>query len=151
MQCYTQKSGIIFSGLATNGLLKKFKPRTLGIAAAFIYSISWILTSVMNSMWHVIVLYGVLQGVTIWTLTTVVFDCLNSYFDEKRLMMTSLCQLLVGLGNTVFPLLVDYLIGSFGHHGALLIIGAICLHSVFGAIALHPVQWHAERIKIRKY
>lgn len=76
------------------------------------------------------------------------YTTFNHYFVNKRVVMMSLAQSLIGVGTMIYPILVQFLMDKYGFRGAIAIIAAINAHSIFGMIVMHPVNWHYNVIKI---
>lgn len=74
------------------------------------------------------------------------FTTFNAYFVERRAMIMSASQTLIGVGSMVYPLLVQKLIDNFGFRGMLLVMAAINGHAVLGMVMMQPVEYH--RIKV---
>lgn len=70
---------------------------------------------------------------------------LNTYFVEKRGIATGIAMSITGLGPILMPLLVSFLMDSYGVHGSGLILSALTLHSVVAALLLQPIKWHKKR------
>lgn len=67
---------------------------------------------------------------------------INSFFKEKRSRAIGVGMSITGLGAILMPLLMSLLMSSFGWRYAVLILGAICLHSLVGALLLRPAKWY---------
>lgn len=48
----------------------------------------------------------------------------------------------------VYPMLVQFLMDAYGFRGALAILTAINFHTIFGMLAMHPIEWHYRKVKI---
>lgn len=67
---------------------------------------------------------------------------INSFFKEKRGRAIGVAMSLTGLGAIYMPLLMSALMYAFGWRYAVLILAAICLHSLVGACLLRPAKWY---------
>lgn len=67
---------------------------------------------------------------------------INSFFKEKRGKAIGLGMSITGLGSIYMPLLMSLLMYTYGWRYAVLILGAICLHSLLAAILLRPAKWY---------
>lgn len=67
---------------------------------------------------------------------------INSFFKEKRGRAVGLGMSITGLGTIYMPLLMSLLMYTYGWRYAVLILGAICLHSLLAAILLRPAKWY---------
>lgn len=69
---------------------------------------------------------------------------INSFFKEKRGKAIGLGMSITGLGSIYTPLLMSSLMYAYGWRYAVLILGAICLHSLLAAILLRPAKWYLK-------
>lgn len=76
------------------------------------------------------------------------FATFNHYFVKRRVLVLSITQMVQGIGTTIFPMLAQYLMDSYGFRGTAAIIAAINAHAIFGMLCMHPVEWHYKRIEI---
>lgn len=49
---------------------------------------------------------------------------------------------LAGIGPILYPPLIQYLLINYDVNGCMMIIGAIALHMLIGAVLLQPIEWH---------
>lgn len=97
---------------------------------------------------QLIITNGFLQGLGMGLLIPVSYTSFNSYFTKKKVLYLSLCKASIGLTTMLYPLFIKYAISEFGFRGTLAILCAISAHSIFGALVMHPVQWHmVKRMK----
>lgn len=69
---------------------------------------------------------------------------INSFFKEKRGRAIGLGMSITGLGAIYMPLLMSVLIYAYGWRYAVLILAAICLHSLLAACLLRPAKWYLK-------
>lgn len=69
---------------------------------------------------------------------------LNTYWKKRRRLATGLSWTTTGLGPILWPHIITALFASFGETGCILIISAISLHAIAGALLLQPVEWHTK-------
>lgn len=62
--------------------------------------------------------------------------------------MISISQSVIGAVIMVYPVLVQFLLNTFGFRGALAIIAAVNGHAILGMLVMHPVEWHYKIIQI---
>lgn len=67
---------------------------------------------------------------------------INSFFKEKRGRAIGVGMSITGLGAIYMPLLISTLIYTYGWRYAILILSAICLHSLLAACLLRPAKWY---------
>lgn len=76
------------------------------------------------------------------------FATFNEYFVKKRTLMMGIAQTLTGLVIMIYPILVNFLMETYGFAGASAILAAINLHVVLGMLLMHPVKWHYKIIQV---
>lgn len=64
----------------------------------------------------------------------------SQYFDKHRALANGICVSGTAAGSFVFPMLIEYLIGNFGFHGTLLILGGCMLHVCASASLYRPLE-----------
>lgn len=67
---------------------------------------------------------------------------INSFFKEKRGRAIGVSMSITGLGAIYMPLLMSTLLYTYGWRYAVLILSAICLHSLVAACLLRPAKWY---------
>lgn len=87
-------------------------------------------------------------GVGLGLLLPPAFGTFNEYFLKKRTLMMSIVQTLIGVVAMFYPILVNFLMKTYGFRGASAIIAAINGHAVLGMLVMHPVEWHYKIIQI---
>lgn len=69
---------------------------------------------------------------------------INSFFKDKRGRAIGVGMSLTGLGAILMPFLMSALLQTYGWRRAVLILGAICLHSLVAACLLRPAKWYLK-------
>lgn len=69
---------------------------------------------------------------------------INSFFKEKRSRAIGVGMSITGLGAIGMPLLMSALMYAYGWRYAVLILSAICLHSLLSACLLRPAKWYLK-------
>lgn len=69
---------------------------------------------------------------------------INSFFKEKRGRAIGAGMSITGLGAICMPLVMSALMSAYGWRYAVLILGAICLHSLVAACLLRPAKWYLK-------
>ncbi|XP_026320070.1 monocarboxylate transporter 9-like isoform X2 [Hyposmocoma kahamanoa] len=133
---------LAISGFSANIALKRLSLRQVGLIGAFIYTVASFLAIFVVSTTQLIITNGFLQGLGMGLLIPVSYTSFNSYFTKKKVLYLSLCKASIGLITMVYPLFIKFTINEFGFRGTLAILCAISAHSIFGAMVMHPVQWH---------
>ena len=76
------------------------------------------------------------------------YTTFNHYFVKKRVFAMSISQALKGIIITSHPWLVNIMMNEYGFRGTVAMIAAINAHAIFGMLAMHPIEWHYETIKV---
>ena len=74
----------------------------------------------------------------------IVFATFNSYFVERRVLVMSMAQTLIGLVMMIYPIMIQKLLEIYGFRGTMALIAAINAHAIIGMLLMHPVQWHMK-------
>lgn len=69
---------------------------------------------------------------------------INSFFKEKRGRAIGAGMSITGLGAIGMPFVMSALMSAYGWRYAVLILGAICLHSLVAACLLRPAKWYLK-------
>lgn len=69
---------------------------------------------------------------------------INSFFKEKRGRAIGIAMSITGLGTIYMPLVMSSLMYAFGWRYAVLILSALCLHSLLAACLLRPAKWYLK-------
>ncbi|GLH16095.1 Putative transmembrane transport [Gryllus bimaculatus] len=109
-----------FSGLMTGPVMRRFTYRQVAMAGGVLVAVGMFFTSMATKMWHLFISYSVLVGLGLGLLNPSTFVAVNAFFTRAR-------------GRAV---------GLF--RGAVLILSAVALHSIAGAMLFHPLRWHAR-------
>lgn len=78
----------------------------------------------------------------------VAYTSFNHYFVNRRVVMMSVAQTLIGIGTMIYPILVQFLMDKYGFRGTMAVLAALNGHVIFGMVAMHPIKWHYKVIKI---
>lgn len=62
--------------------------------------------------------------------------------------MMSVAQSLIGIGAMAYPIVVQFLMDTYGFRGALAVIAAVQGHAIVGMLVMHPIEWHYKYIKV---
>lgn len=76
------------------------------------------------------------------------YTTFNAYFVEKRVLMMSIAQTLIGVGLVVFPQLIVRLIKYYGFRGCMMIMAGINAHTILGMMVMQPVEWHMKKVAV---
>lgn len=78
----------------------------------------------------------------------VTYTTFNQYFVEKRVLMMSVAQSLMGVAVLMYPITVQFLMDKYGFRGTMAVIAAINAHVIFAMLAMHPVEWHYRIVEV---
>lgn len=70
---------------------------------------------------------------------------LNTYFRERRRIVTGISWSCTALGPIVFPQIVTVLLPHFGVQGTVLIFSGIAMNAICCSLLLQPVRWHTKK------
>lgn len=70
---------------------------------------------------------------------------LNTYFKERRRIVTGISWSCTALGPIIFPQIVTLLLPQFGVQGTVLIFSALALNAICCSLLLQPVRWHTKK------
>lgn len=138
----TLNAVINFSGLFVGPLIKSFSYRKVALVGGVLSAVSLILTSYANSMIHILITFGLIGGVGFGLATACTLVGINSYFSKKKGQAVGLSMAGTAMGFMTMPQVVSFLLSEYDFRSALLILGAVSLHSVVGAMLFQPVKWH---------
>ncbi|CAH1399976.1 unnamed protein product [Nezara viridula] len=136
-------------GLFNGPLFKSFTYRKVSLISVILMFVGFILTSTANSFTEFIIYYGVINSIGCSLNLTSFSLALNTYFNKRRNLATGLSSAITGFGPVFMPILVSFLISYYGVRGTALILSALILHCLTGALLLHPVKWHYRKVEER--
>lgn len=73
---------------------------------------------------------------------------LNNYFSKNRGQAVGFSMAGTAVGFMLMPLAVQLLLKEYDFSGAVLILSAVCLNGVVGAMLYQPVEWHMKPILV---
>lgn len=91
------------------------------------------------------VILVVLSGAGVGLTTSANSLALNTYFKERRRVVTGISWSCTALGPIIFPHVVNYLLPRFGVQRTVLIFSGIAMNSICCALLLQPVRWHVKK------
>jgi MFS family permease len=134
-----------FTGLFVGALIKAFSPRTIAVCASLSISLGLIITSFTSTIYEIIFSYCFLVGTGLGCITNSYMVVVTSYFTTKKARAVSFSMAGSGFGKMLMPQTVTLLVIFYDHRGVILIIGALALNGLVGALLLHPVEWHMKK------
>ncbi|XP_058121202.1 monocarboxylate transporter 7 [Anopheles ziemanni] len=141
-------SALSFAGLFTNTLMKKTSCRTVGLIGAVSYIVGSLLTVFVRSTNELLVSFAVFQGAGFGLMIPVSYTTFNAYFVEKRVVMMSVAQTLIGLGTMFYPIFIQRTMDAFGFRGCMAVLAAVNSHTLVAMLVMHPVEWHMRRVPL---
>uniref|UniRef100_A0A182QJX4 Major facilitator superfamily (MFS) profile domain-containing protein n=1 Tax=Anopheles farauti TaxID=69004 RepID=A0A182QJX4_9DIPT len=139
-------SALSFAGLFTNTLMKKTSCRTVGLIGATSYIIGSMLTIFVRSTNELLISFAVFQGAGFGLMIPVSYTTFNAYFVEKRVVMMSVAQTLIGVGTMFYPIFIQRSMDAFGFRGCMAVLAAVNSHTLVAMLVMHPVEWHMRRV-----
>ncbi|XP_058058226.1 monocarboxylate transporter 7 [Anopheles bellator] len=141
-------SALSFAGLFTNTLMKKTSCRTVGLLGAASYIVGSLLTVFVRSTNELLVSFAIFQGAGFGLMIPVSYTTFNAYFVEKRVVMMSIAQTLIGLGTMFYPIFIQRTMAAYGFRGCLAVLAAVNSHTLLAMLVMHPVDWHMRRVPV---
>jgi len=114
-------------GIMTGRLNDKYGPRLMLMISVIIFSIGYALMSVVNTLWQLYVVYGVIIAVGAAFGWVPVIATVCHWFVKKRGMALGVTQAVIGIGSFIMPPLSQFLIIKSGWRISYLIIAGLIL------------------------
>ncbi|CAK1578567.1 unnamed protein product [Parnassius mnemosyne] len=124
--------------------LRRWGYRKVAVFGALMISSGLILTSAASNFWIFIISYSIINSMGVAAVMAAFTLAINSYFKDKRGRAIGVGMSITGLGTIFMPMVMSALMYSYGWRYAVLILGAICLHSLSAAFLLRPVKWYLK-------
>jgi len=121
----------ILSGLAVD----KFGPRTTTSWGGLFMGLGLLLTSQIQSRWHIYMTYGLLIGPGMSTAYTPLLTTVSRWFRKRRGLALGIVTAGAGLSSLIVPPIASFLISTSGWRSAYLILG-IAVGSAMITIAM---------------
>lgn len=141
-------SAFSFAGLLTNTLFRKFSIRCVGVGGASMYFLGSLMAIFVTSVEQLLFAFSILQGGGFGLMIPVAYTTFNAYFVRRRVLMMSIAQALIGLGTMIYPILVQYLMQTYGFRGCIAVLAALNGHAILGMLVMHPIEWHQKRVRV---
>nr|KAG5692012.1 hypothetical protein BaRGS_027657 [Batillaria attramentaria] len=133
-----------------NVILGRLGCRKTALIGAILLSLSAILSSLANDLTAIICLQSILLGIADAMLISPSEVLMAAYFRRRRSLGIAIAKVGASVGILFMPLLVAYLLDHYGLHGALLLTGGACLHSVPAVLLLRPTSYFTKRQRERR-
>ncbi|XP_066152066.1 monocarboxylate transporter 7-like [Euwallacea fornicatus] len=139
-----------FTGLLANGLLNIFSYRQVGFMGSIFHLIGAVGLIFSRNMFHLIVSFGIIQGIGFGLLMPASLSAFNSFFDRKMAVMMSICQALTIAFNMVAPQLAAWSMSSVGFTVTLIGLAAMSSLTFPACATLLPVKPYLKTVAIVK-
>ncbi|KRT86340.1 membrane transporter, partial [Oryctes borbonicus] len=139
---------LCLAGLPANHLLQKYTYRKVGLMGATIYFIGTFGTIFVNSLFQMIISFGILQGIGFGLMMPSAFTAFHGYFEVRRNVMMGICQAVFVAVTITWPALTSFWMENFGFRGTAAIFSALSLNGFLAMSALQPAKWHYKQKKI---
>lgn len=127
--------------------INKFACRKVCIAGGLISAMACALSFFVNSMFGLVITFGVLCGFGSSLSSTAALIIVSVYFDDRRATATGLSIAGCGVGSFVFAPLVSVLINLYTWRGAMLILAGVFANIIVFGCLMRPVETGKERRK----
>jgi len=114
-------------GIVAGGLSDKYGPRLLVTIGGLATGAGFILTSLIDSLWHMYLIWGFLIGIGSVLCLLPIMAIVPKWFMKKRGIATGIVMAGLGVGGIVSPLLTQWLIDAYGWRQAFVILGVITI------------------------
>lgn len=114
-------------GIIAGGLSDKYGPRLLVTIGGLATGAGFILTSLIDSLWHIYLIWGILIGIGSVLCLLPILAIVPKWFMKKRGIATGIVMAGLGVGGIVSPLLTQLLISAYGWRQAFIILGVITI------------------------
>jgi len=120
-------------GIMIGWLTDRLGPRFVVTVMGSSLGLCFLLLSRIQALWQFQLVYVLLGGLGASTLNVPIMATISRWFHRKRVFMIAVVQAGLGIGGFIFPPLTAWLILSHGWRSAYVVLGLICLISLFAA------------------
>ncbi|XP_047023087.1 monocarboxylate transporter 9-like [Helicoverpa zea] len=125
-------------------MLSRFGYRKVAVLGAICISGGLMIMAAATEFWQFILSYSIICSMGVAAIMAAFTLAINSFFKDKRGRAVGVGMSITGLGSIYMPLLMSFLMYTYGWRYAVLIISAICLHSLVAACLLRPAKWYLK-------
>ena len=115
--------GSIFMG----GLNDRFGPRLIMTGCGLFLGLGYVLMAKVSAVWQLYLLLGVVVGIGLSGMDVLLLSTVARWFARKRGMMSGIIKVGTGVGMVIMPMLVTWLITSYGWRTSFVVLGLIIL------------------------
>ena len=138
---------VIASGVLVTGLIQKYGTGVPGIVAAFIAALAFFASSFAPNVPTLIVLIGVIGGITMGVNYLSAFITVSWMFREDRKTALGLLTMGWAFGQITFPYVSQYLLEAYRWNGSFIIMSGIILNCVPCGILMHKSRKYFLAVK----
>ncbi|GBP79711.1 Monocarboxylate transporter 9 [Eumeta japonica] len=135
-----------FGGPIAAVLIKMTSTRFVAVSGACSCTLGIFLSGFSTNIWHLVFSYGFLLGLGLGFIQNSSFVAINSYFTSRKSRAVGLANVGTGVGQTLMPHVVGYLLNTYCFRGACLILAGLSLHGIAGTMLIQPVERHMKKI-----
>jgi len=145
-----------FGGFAAGRITDRIGPRPVILVCGIALAASYMLTSMIHSVWQFYVFYGIFAGIGL-SVTTPLMSLIARWFVKKRALMSSILTAGPAFGNMAMPLAFSVVIDGVGWRRSYVIMAGIALvfilaSAVFvrrdpGEVGLLPYGADEDKVK----
>ena len=110
-------------GIFVGRLNDKIGPRKVMLFTSCFIGLGFFLTSKIQSIWQLYLLYGILVGIGLSSIDVIALSTTARWFVKKRGIVTGLVKVGTGAGQLIVPLVASLLIAGFGWRTSFVVIG----------------------------
>ncbi|XP_063372056.1 monocarboxylate transporter 12-like [Cydia amplana] len=112
----------------SSALCEKYSCRLVVFIGGLFCGTGLALSYFSTGLLHLLFSFGVLTGIGGGLSTTPGIVIVSQYFDKHRALANGICVSGTAAGSFVFPMLIEKLVGTYGLHGTVLLLGGGMLH-----------------------
>ncbi|CAG4965201.1 unnamed protein product [Colias eurytheme] len=136
-----------FGGPIAGALVKLTSARFVCVTGAVFCTTGIFCSGFSTNIVHLIISYGILLGLGLGFIQNAGFVSINSYFKLKKSIAVGIAMAGTGIGQTIMPHVVRYLLDHYGFRGACLLLSSLSLHGICGTLLIQPVEWHMKKVE----
>nr|CAD7441747.1 unnamed protein product [Timema bartmani] len=134
----------LVSGLFLGPLLRRYGHRKVAVLGSLLVFLGMVLTGFVSSFLQICFTYGFITSVGAGLVCPTTLMALRGYFSSRQGTAMRVAVRMAGVGPILLPPLVAFLMDRYGVQGATLVVGAVSLHCLLGAVLLRPLKWHLK-------
>lgn len=132
---------VYLAGIVTGPVAHMFTARAVIIAGASTASIGVIVSYFATDIGFITFTLGVVYAIGAGMVFIVAPTIINEHFVKHKGLATAVNYTGVTMGQFVFPKLLEYLTGSYGLRGCLLIFGAVLMNGLAFSLFTRTPRW----------